>query len=104
MEKILSTYYSEETPRFITGKWRHAINTFPQLQFVEETQLDGITMQGDKSFIVDHYSSISVIAQMGDDEKSSARQKFRDVLDRTFSDDDPINIPFVTLFYCAKKV
>ena len=59
--------------------------------------------QGFKDFVIDHFSSISVIARLDDKEKAKVREEYKAILDSHFKDTDQIHIPFYSEFYCVEK-
>ena len=53
--------------------------------------------------MIHHFSSISVIARLDDEQKKKAMGSFRTVLDHYFDDKEEIYIPFKSEFYCVEK-
>lgn len=103
MEDILTRYY-DGTPRAIKRDWKPVIERHSGLQFVEHKFLPGVTnMVGSKEFVIDHFSSISVIARLDYEEKKKVREEYKAVLDSHFKDTEQIHIPFYSEFYCVEK-
>ncbi|XP_060555435.1 uncharacterized protein LOC132716226 [Ruditapes philippinarum] len=104
VEGVLTLYY-DDTPRKINETWKNVFDNCSLFRCVERRYLAGIDgMKGDKDFVLNHFTSISVIARLDPRRKEEAVQKFRAVLDETFTDDVEINIPFKSDFYCTEKV
>ncbi|XP_045196542.2 uncharacterized protein LOC123551574 isoform X2 [Mercenaria mercenaria] len=104
LEDVLTLYY-DDTPRKITGKWKNVFDGCPSFRCVEHRHLAGITgMKGDKNFVLNHFTSISVIARLDPQQRQEALEKFKAVLDEAFTDDEEIDIPFKSDFYCTEKI
>lgn len=104
MENVLTLYY-DDTPRKKSEKWRGVVDGCQLFKFVEFKRMAGITgMKGDKNYVLDHFLSISVISRMDAKQKEEAVNKFREILDETFTDDEEINIVFYSDFYCTEKI
>ncbi|KAH3720108.1 hypothetical protein DPMN_063001 [Dreissena polymorpha] len=74
------------------------------VRFLEHKFMDDLPeMKGDKNFIVDHFTSISVIAKLTGTDFEGAVKKFHRVLDEHFSDEDEIVMPYDSEFYCVEK-
>ncbi|KAH3891069.1 hypothetical protein DPMN_015160 [Dreissena polymorpha] len=53
--------------------------------------------------MLEHFTSISVIAKLTGTELEGAVEKFRSVLDEHFSDEEEIVLPLESEFYCVEK-
>ncbi|KAH3726779.1 uncharacterized protein LOC127853697 [Dreissena polymorpha] len=103
MEAILDEYY-DHTPRKFSGQWRETMESSPLVRFVEHKFMDGLPdMKGDKNFVVDHFTSISVIAKLTGTEFEGAVKKFHRILDEHFPGEDDIVMPLDSEFYCVEK-
>ncbi|XP_021370858.1 uncharacterized methyltransferase-like C25B8.10 [Mizuhopecten yessoensis] len=105
IEDILSGYYGD-TPRAINRTWKTVIEKFSGLSCKEHFFQAGIDFQGDKDFVVGHFSTISVIASLPEDEKEDIQRRMYQVLnshDQT-REKDIIRIPFKTEIYHSVKV
>lgn len=82
---ILQRYYTDDIPRFITGKWKNCFETprgmelFQSLKYWEGKS----ELIVDEEQVVDRVMSVSVIASLGDEEKEKVRN---DVLNLLRSD------------------
>lgn len=54
--------------------------------------------------MLNHFTSISVIASLEEQEQQGAIKKFRAVLDEKFTDEEEIVIHFKSDFYCTEKI
>ncbi|KAL4233438.1 hypothetical protein ACF0H5_008119 [Mactra antiquata] len=104
MEDILTLYYGD-TPRKNSGNWKNVFDGNDMFRCVEHTVQPGIHLKGNKDFVLNHYTSISVIAKLQGEERQGALSKFRDVLNDNFkNEEENIIIQFVSEFYCTEKV
>ncbi|KAH3720063.1 uncharacterized protein LOC127855816 [Dreissena polymorpha] len=100
---IFDAYY-DDSPRKTNGKWQETMESSPLVRFLEHKFMDDFPeMKGDKNFIVDHFTSISVIAKLTGTEFEGAVKKFHRVLDEHFSDEDEVVMPYDSEFYCVEK-
>ena len=105
MEDILTQYYDEDTPRAITYKWKHVIESFTGFTLKCHQLLPGIEMKGDRDFIVSHFSTISVIAMLSEEERQEVLTRFHKVLETNEQTQhhSQIQIPFCTEIYDVEK-
>ncbi|WAR07562.1 YL8A-like protein [Mya arenaria] len=104
MEDVLTLYYGN-TPRKFSGHWLNVIQACQSLRLVEHKFLPGITnMKGDKQFIMDHYSTISVISRLQGSKREEALAGFQRVLDKHFPEDQEILLEMDSELYCVEKL
>ncbi|XP_052090094.1 uncharacterized protein LOC127726687 [Mytilus californianus] len=106
IEDILTQYYDEDTPRAVSYKWKHVIESFSGFSLKNHQLLPGIQMRGERDFVVEHFSSISVISRLSPEEKQEALAKFYNVLDSSEMTKhlSEIQIPFHTEIYDVEKM
>lgn len=105
MEDVLTQYYDEDVPRAIKYKWKEVIERFTGFTLKRHQMLPGVHIQGDKDFIVGHFSSISVISKLPDHEKQEALNKFYTVLNshEMTKNLTEIHVPLKTEIYDVEK-
>ncbi|KAL5013472.1 hypothetical protein ScPMuIL_007742 [Solemya velum] len=96
MEDVLSLYYDADTPRAIRYEWKAVVEKYDGFRDHQYKFLPGLTFKGSREFIVDHYSTISVINSLDDATKRKARKQFQNVIDNdpSLADErDAITLP-----------